>query len=171
MVENNVVTAYYTFRKASSAPVLGMTVSGTVSSGGDASADIFLQLIRQGAPEADYETVVRGNTASYSFDAVDSGVYTLRVIKAGHVTGEYMVIVNAESVTQNVTLSLKGDMNLDGVVDMKDAAMLQRHVLKIDIAEDENALAVCELTGDGIVDMKDAAKLTRFVIKVIDSLD
>ena len=62
-------------------------------------------------------------------------------------------------------------MNLDGVVDMKDAAMLQRHVLKIDIVEDEAALAVCELTGDGIVDMKDAAKLTRYVIKVIDSLD
>ena len=72
---------------------------------------------------------------------------------------------------EKAALSLKGDMNLDGVVDMKDAAMLQRHVLKIDIVEDEATLAVCELTGDGIVDMKDAAKLTRYVIKVIDSLD
>ena len=66
---------------------------------------------------------------------------------------------------------MKGDVNSDGVVDMKDAAMLQRHVLKIDIITDENALVAAELTGDEIVDMKDAAKLTRYVIKVIDSLE
>lgn len=67
--------------------------------------------------------------------------------------------------------TLKGDVNSDGVVDMKDAAALQRHVLKIDIITDEKILAVAEVTGDDIVDMKDAAKLTRYVIKVIDSLD
>ena len=73
-----------------------------------------------------------------------------------------------ESVKPKV---MKGDVNSDGVVDMKDAAMLQRHVLKIDIITDENALVAAELTGDEIVDMKDAAKLTRYVIKVIDSLE
>lgn len=64
-----------------------------------------------------------------------------------------------------------GDLNGDDTVDMKDAALLQRHVLKIDILDDKSVLAAADVTGDGIVDMKDSAKLTRFVIKVIDSLD
>jgi hypothetical protein len=65
----------------------------------------------------------------------------------------------------------KGDVNQDGTIDMKDAAILQRQVLKIDEITDETVLAAMDVTGDGIVDMKDAAKLTRFVIKVIDTLD
>ncbi|MBE6673337.1 MAG: hypothetical protein E7599_07470, partial [Ruminococcaceae bacterium] len=68
-------------------------------------------------------------------------------------------------------LAETGDINGDGTVDMKDAAMLQRHVLKIDILTDDGVLACADVTGDGIVDMKDAAKLTRYVIKVIDSLN
>lgn len=66
---------------------------------------------------------------------------------------------------------LKGDVNLDGVVDMKDAAALQRHVLKIEELTDADALAVAELTGDSVVDMKDAAKLTQYALKMIDTLD
>ena len=68
-------------------------------------------------------------------------------------------------------LAAMGDINCDGVVDMKDAALLQRLVLKIDIMTNEAILALADVTGDGIVDMKDAAKLTRYVIKVIDSLN
>ena len=64
-----------------------------------------------------------------------------------------------------------GDINKDGIVDMKDAALLQRHVLKIDIILDNSILNSADVTKDGIVDMKDAAKLTRYVIKVIDSLN
>jgi hypothetical protein len=95
----------------------------------------------------------------------------MKVSKANHVTREYTVFVGNSPILLDAKIYLKGDVNLDGVVDMKDAAALQRHVLKIDIITDERSLAVAELTADGIVDMKDAAKLTRFVIKVIDSLD
>jgi hypothetical protein len=83
--------------------------------------------------------------------------------------GAYSSVIRVTVMEKSTVL--RGDVNLDGVVDMKDAAMLQRHVLKIDIITDERSLAAAQLTDDEIVDMKDAAKLTRFVIKVIDSLD
>ena len=160
VVENNVVTAYYTFRKASSAPVLGMTVSGTVSSRGDASEDILMQLTRWGESEPAYETVVRGNTASYSFDAVDSGVYTLRVLKTGHVTVEYMVIVNAGNVTQDVTLSLKGDLDLDGSVSISDVTTLLNVIAgKTNLEEGVDG----DLDADGSVSISDVTTLLNVI--------
>ena len=79
-----------------------------------------------------------------------------------------VTITVGEPAASNI---LKGDVNLDGVVDMKDAAALQRHVLKIEELTDADALAVAELTGDSVVDMKDAAKLTQYALKMIDTLD
>ena len=156
-------------------PVLGeipgVTVSGMVTSFGKESEKTTVQLFPSGSGTPAFSITLTGTHAMYSFKGVEAGTYTMKVSKANHVTREYTVFVGNSPIPLDAKIYLKGDMNLDGVVDMKDAAMLQRHVLKIDIAEDENALAVCELTGDGIVDMKDAAKLTRYVIKVIDSLD
>lgn len=112
------------------------------------------------------EDAKAGDQANISFSYEEDDIFD----------GDYQNIV-ANITNGTVTVKgeevsvLKGDVNGDGIVDMKDAAMLQRHVLKIDIISDENALAAAELTGDGVVDMKDAAKLTRYVIKVIDSLD
>ena len=122
------------------------------------------------------KTVEDGKTVTAPADPTQSGKTFLGWYTDGGtkfdfttpITGDITLTAKFEDATSNV---LKGDVNLDGVVDMKDAAALQRHVLKIDIITDERSLAVAELTADGIVDMKDAAKLTRFVIKVIDSLD
>lgn len=71
---------------------------------------------------------------------------------------------------QNLVIS-SGDINCDSIMDIKDAAILQRHILKIDLLTDESILIIADVTKDGIVDMKDAAKLTRYVIKVIGSLN
>lgn len=66
---------------------------------------------------------------------------------------------------------LKGDVNLDGVVDMEDTTKLMRHVLNAETITDANALAAAEVTGNDSIDMEDVAKLMRYVLKAIDSLD
>lgn len=58
------------------------------------------------------------------------------------------------------------DLTADGVLDMKDAARLQRHVLKIELIADAEVLSMADVNADGAVDMKDAAKLTRYVIRI-----
>ena len=122
---------------------------------------------------------VKEGTVEWIATAQDNAGDIVGVRYIGERTVEYGLAADAASKQLTALYTylipkaqlLMGDLNEDDVVDMKDAAVLQRHVLKINEITDESVLAAADVTGDGIVDMKDAAKLTRFVIKVIDSLE
>lgn len=79
-------------------------------------------------------------------------------------------ICGAKKPADPVT-GLKGDVNLDKVVDMNDVVALMRHTLKSEIITDEVALANGEVTNDDALDMNDVVKLMQYVLKAIDSLD
>ena len=66
---------------------------------------------------------------------------------------------------------LKGDVDLNGTVDMNDVVALMQHVLLAEIITDANALANGEVTNDSSLDMNDVVKLMQYVLKAIDSLD
>lgn len=66
---------------------------------------------------------------------------------------------------------LKGDVNLDGVVDMDDVVALMQHVLMQELITDATALANGEVTNDTSLDMDDVVKLMQYVLKMVDSLD
>ena len=128
--------------------------------------------------EAEDSTLLQVNASGMSINVLPAttglakGTYRTSVVitdTGGNVLTTVPVTITVGEPAASTVL--KGDVNLDGVVDMKDAAALQRHVLKMTEITDANALAVAELTGDGIIDMKDAAKLTQYAIKMIDSLD
>ncbi|MBE6673017.1 MAG: hypothetical protein E7599_05810 [Ruminococcaceae bacterium] len=122
---------------------------------------------------------VKEGTVEWIATAQDNAGDIVGVRYIGERTVEYGLAADAASKQLTALYTylipkaqlLMGDLNEDDVVDMKDAAVLQRHVLKINEITDESVLAAADVMGDGIVDMKDAAKLTRFVIKVIDSLE
>ena len=71
----------------------GITVRGTVTSFGDNSAEITLQLIPDGTSTPAYEVIVKGNTTDYCFEGVKPGAYILKISKDKHVTREYKVTV------------------------------------------------------------------------------
>ncbi|MBQ3215107.1 MAG: hypothetical protein IJB11_03210, partial [Oscillospiraceae bacterium] len=127
--------------------------------------DVTLQLIEQGLPEPAYETIVKGNTAEYSFSGVAKGTYTLRVSKANHVTREYTVVVGDKSVTMDVKLCLKGDATGDGKVNMKDWNCLYEHLNEVsELTGYEWQCA--DATGDGKVNMKDWNRLYEHLNEV-----
>jgi len=64
----------------------------------------------------------------------------------------------------------KGDVTLDGNVNMDDVTALMRHILKAHTITNTEALALGEVTGDGTLNMDDVTKLMRYVLKAIDSL-
>lgn len=70
-----------------------------------------------------------------------------------------------------VPTGLKGDVTLDGVVDMDDVVALMQHVLMAEVITDSTALANGEVTNDTSLDMDDVVKLMQYVLKAIDSLD
>ena len=132
----------------------GVTVSGTATSFNSDTDDVTIQLIESGASEAAYEAVVKGNTASYSIAGVESGTYTMKVMKQNHVTREYTITVSAENVTQDVKICLLGDVTGDGKVNLKDWNRIYQHYDNSNVLTDY-ALACGDVTGDGKVNLKD----------------
>lgn len=65
---------------------------------------------------------------------------------------------------------LKGDVDLNGEVDMDDVVALAQHVLQDKIITDSTALLNGEVTGDETLDMDDVVKLMQYVLKDIDTL-
>ena len=69
----------------------------------------------------------------------------------------------------NVVRGLKGDVNLDGEVDIYDAMRLFKHVNE-EITLEGQALANGEVNGDGEIDIYDAMRLFKFVNEEIPEL-
>ena len=165
---NQSIYLYYTFKPAPR-PAAGYTVSGTATSFGSNTDDVTIQLIKSGASEASYETVVKGKIASYSIEDVAPGTYTMKVMKQNHIAREYTVTVSTENVTQDVKLCLKGDANGSGTVDIEDAMLVFYHVAKKSYLGGEG-LAACDTNADGTVDIEDAMTVFYFVAKKIDKI-
>ena len=133
----------------------GVTVSGTATSFNSDTDDVTIQLIASGAYEAAYEAVVQGNTASYSIAGVLPGTYTMKVMKNNHVMREYTVTVSAENVVQDVKIHLKGDINGDGVINIKDKRLIYYHMNDSANKLTEYAFDVGDVNGDGVINIKD----------------
>ena len=166
---NKPINLCYTFKPAPRPAIGGITVSGTATSFGSNTDDVTIQLIKSGASEASYETVVKGKIASYSIEDVAPGTYTMKVMKKNHVAREYTVTVSTENVTQDVKLCLKGDANGSGTVDIEDAMLVFYHVAKKSYLGDEG-LAACDTNADCTVDIEDAMTIFYFVAKKIDKI-
>ena len=69
------------------------------------------------------------------------------------------------------TTGLKGDVDLDGDVDMDDLTYLAEHIAKIITITNAQSLENAEVTGDGNVTMDDLTKLAEYIAKIIPSLD
>ena len=145
----------------------GVTVSGTATSFGSDTDDVTIQLIKSGASEASYETVVKGNSASYSIKGVAPGTYTMKVMKNKNITREYTVTVSSNNVTQNVYLCLLGDVNDDGLLNTDDYSMIKAYAMG-DATFDDVQKSAADLTHDGAVDAYDAICLDLYLNGLIE---
>lgn len=145
----------------------GVTVSGTATSFGSDTDDVTIQLIKSGASEASYETVVKGNSASYSIKGVAPGTYTMKVMKNKNITREYTVTVSSDNVTQNVYLCLLGDVNEDGLLNTADYSMIKAYAMG-NATFDDVQKSAADLTHDGAVDAYDAICLDLYINDLVE---
>lgn len=156
---NNILTVRYSFRNGASAPEVGYSVSGTVTSFNDTEGDVTLQLFYGSSPAPSYTTVVKGNTVDYSFADVAAGTYTLKVSKDNHVTREYTVVVGDSSVIQDVKIHLLGDINGDGSITMIDFGRANSHAKGVSILTGYELMCADTVGQDGVVGVVDAARI------------
>lgn len=135
----------------------GVSVSGTVTSYGDAGENVTVQLIEAGHTEPSYEDIVTGNSGSYSIPTVPAGTYTLKVMKKGHAPWTEEITVGTDDITgKDVTIYLIGDVNKDGKIDANDMQRVYAHI------SGENKfsnLAQGDVNGDGKVDANDMQRI------------
>ena len=143
----------------------GVTVSGTVTSYGDTSENVTVQLIEAGHTEPAYEAIVSGNSATYSFPTVPTGTYTLKVEKTNHVVRTYDISVGSEAVTQDVKICLLGDINADGRLTLADYGKVLQHVKKVSLLTDYE-FACADINKDGKLTLVDYGKILQHVKKV-----
>lgn len=131
----------------------GVSVSGTVTSYGSDSDDVTVQLIEAGHTEPAYEAIVSGNSATYSFDTVPAGTYTLKVMKKGHATRLIPLTVESVDITdKNVTIYLMGDLDENGVVDVDDVLACLNLCFGTPTADD---IRKADIDGSGVIDVDD----------------
>ncbi len=61
---------------------------------------------------------------------------------------------------------LKGDVNNDGKINVKDATEIQRYVAKVKTLDDESKIAA-DVNFDGIIDVSDAADIQSYIVNII----
>lgn len=155
-------------------PNASATVSGTITSYGDAGENVTVTLTPAGGtPLPTTLTGAAGKapySQNYTFSAVPAGEYTLKVEKTGHAPFTKGITVGNSNVTENVTIYLIGDVNRDGKIDADDVTALLRHVSGIEMLS-SSAVALGDVNGDSNIDADDVTKLLRYVSGIIPNLN
>lgn len=136
----------------------GGKLSGTIESFGEASAYIKVKLFKNG--EAVATRTVAGNSATFNFGTLDSGSYTLEIVKDGHFAETRTVTLSGSDVALDVTLTRKGDVNGDGKLNNKDVMILMQFFAGWPVSVEER---VRDVNGDGKQNNKDVMLLMQFL--------
>lgn len=78
-------------------------------------------------------------------------------------TGTVISLMDGETVLDSVTVVMTGDINGDGVINVRDAAMTHRALLGKESASHLQTIAM-DCNGDGSVDNKDAAMILQVLV-------
>ena len=141
----------------------GRTVSGTITTFLDGTDAVTVTLTREGDSSPSYAKVVYGNSATYTFDSVAEGTYTMSVSKKNHVTRTEKVVVGATTVTKNMKVHPKGDINGDGKITTLDYMKTNAYV-KGTITLTEYEMKCADVIGtDGKVTTADAMRINAHV--------
>ena len=136
----------------------GVTLSGTVTSFGDDTDEVILELIPEGLTETAYYAIVTGNTAKYNLVNVAEGTYTLKISKKNHVTRTYIVTVGNSVLVQDAKICLIGDVTGDGRINVGDVSKLYAHIRSTAPITDEYQL-LCGNANGGSVNVGDVSAI------------
>ena len=139
----------------------GSTVSGNVTSLGEATEPVTLRLLENGT-EIDKVTSTDG---TYSFSSVSPGNYTIEVSKLNHATRIYEITVEQEDITEALKIHLKGDIDGNGRVNTTDVNRAFAHVRKTNFLTGYELTCADVIGTDGKVNTTDVNRIFAHVRK------
>lgn len=141
----------------------GVTVSGTVTSYGDAAEKVTVTLLQGETSVGTWS----GTTGPYILSNVAPGTYTLRVEKKGHATFTKEITVTDSNVTENVAIYQLGDVNMSGDVTVLDANQIRKYCVG-GRTFNEYQLLLADVNGSGDVTVLDANQVRQRLVGIRD---
>ena len=139
----------------------GSTVSGTITSFGEATEPVTLRLLDNGT---DIDKVT-SRDGTYSFSSVSPGTYTIEVSKLNHATRTYEITVEREDITEALKIHLLGDITGDGRVNTTDVNRAFAHVRKTNYLTGYELVCADVVGTDGKVNTTDVNRIFAHVRK------
>ena len=137
-------------------------INGTITSYGDNTDNILIQLYNKANGEIIFEKNVIGNNINYTIQDVAAGNYIIKFIKDNHVAREYEIELENSNITQDAKIYLIGDINADGKVNIKDWNKLYDHINETNILTGYEFLCA-DTNVDGKVNNKDWNRLYEHI--------
>ena len=142
--------------------MLKYKISGEIKSFLNENDIINIKLMNHDSSSTIYENDFVGNNVSYSIDEVPAGTYILYIEKTNHISKEYNILINNESIIKNIEIYPIGDINEDGKVNGKDWNRLYEHINETnELTEEEFERA--DVVKDGKVNGKDWNRLYEHI--------
>ena len=129
-----------------SAASVGNTVSGTIKSYLDNAGAVKVTLANRSNSTIGFTKTVYGNSASFSFSDVPSGLYLLTLSKANHVSKSVTVAVTAGTPELKCQINPIGDVDNNGRVNAADAKAVSRHANEQEPITDSYKLKCADVT-------------------------
>lgn len=139
----------------------GSTVSGTVTSFGEATEPVTLRLLENGTEIGK----VTSTDGTYRFSSVSPGTYTIEVSKLNHATRTYEITVEQEDITEALKIHLKGDIDGNGRVNTTDVNRAFAHVRKTNFLTGYELTCADVIGTDGKVNTTDVNRIFAHVRK------
>lgn len=149
-----------------------VSVSGTITSYGDASENVTVTLTKQDETTPAFTDTVTGASGSvpysqtYSFATVPAGEYTLKVEKKGHAPWTEEITVGSSAVTKDVTIYLIGDVNGDGDITIIDVTLARRHYKGAATLTNDQIKRI-DINQDSVISIADITLIRRYYKGVI----
>lgn len=111
------------------------------------------------------DEMVHKNATLYYYQT-GTGKYVITVSKPQCVTRVYEVNVDKKDVNLDVNITVPYDVNMDGVVNVIDATLVQKHVVH-NVEFDSYQLKLADTDNDGTISVVDATNIQKKIVSLL----
>lgn len=111
------------------------------------------------------DEIVHKNATLYYYQT-GTGKYVITVSKPQCVTRVYEVNVDKKDVNLDVNITVPYDVNMDGVINVVDATLVQKYIVRLE-EFDDYTFKIADTNGDGTISVIDATNIQKKIVNLL----
>ena len=142
------------------------SVSGKIICSGDENDITTLKLRTHSDGGTSAPVTMNILIKSYGFLQLESGHYSLEVSRKNHITRTYYFDIGKSAVNLDVAIAVPCDVNMDGVINIVDATLIQKYIVGLEDFDSYTA-EVADTNGDGSISIVDATNIQKKIVNLL----